>query len=85
MNNTENAKSGRLKPLVLPRRETLRWRRLGKHLNEMHDAIEHAVHIGFIKQKARRLDYELERLIQNATDARALLRQNARGTAAAKD
>jgi hypothetical protein len=70
------APDGRVHPIVVPRRESLRWLRLAKHLNEMNDAVEHATQTGFIKRKSRRLDYELERLIQNATDARALLRHN---------
>jgi hypothetical protein len=63
--------------LVLPRRESLAWLKLARHLNEIGNAAEHATYRGFVKRNATRLDYELERLIQNATSARELLRQNA--------
>lgn len=62
--------------LVRPRRESRAWLRLGRLLNDIHDAQEHAIHAGFCHGKTKRLDWELARLIDAATEARSLLRPN---------
>ena len=63
--------------LVRPRRETPKWSRLGKLLDEIHrQADNEAIYAGFVHGNTKRLDAALERIQKAATDARAILRPN---------
>lgn len=64
--------------LVRPRRETTKWSRLARLLDEiLTQADYNAIHQGFVRGKTRELDAALSRIIYAATEAKKLLRPNA--------
>lgn len=63
--------------LVRPRRETPKWKRLARLLDEIHTQSDNeAIHAGFVRGDTKRLDAALERIQKAATEARAILRPN---------
>ena len=77
--STKSALPVPLARLVRPRRETPKWLRLGNLLDEIHrQADDEAIHQGFVHGKTRRLDAALERIQKAATEAREILRPNAK-------
>lgn len=63
--------------LVRPRRETPKWIRLSRLLDEIRVQVDcNAIHEGFVCGKTKELDAALSRIIYAATEAKKLLRPN---------
>lgn len=63
--------------LVMPRAESRKWSLLGKCLYTIHTGIDAAIHTGYCKRNARKLDSSLSSIIAAAAEAQAILRREA--------